>query len=164
VKDIGRITPILELGRRSWLVLSDSDRAAREQQRLYDREGPWLRYDELVDRPNIVTSEDFLKVDAFRPVLKEIESETPGLPPPPFERLTGEEPKLEIVRVWLEKGGIKGDGLKETMERVKRKLFEDLRPLHIEDCYFDVLQALTQHVNRLPSDATVKTSKTRSNV
>ena len=39
VKDIGRITPMLELAGRQGLIVSDSDRPAIEQQHQYDGEG-----------------------------------------------------------------------------------------------------------------------------
>ena len=80
VKDIGRITPMLELAGREWLVISDGDKPAVEQQNQYDGDGEWIRYDELLTDLPAITGEDFLRPEAFRVHLDAICSENHGLP------------------------------------------------------------------------------------
>lgn len=144
VKDIGRITPMLELVGRKWIVISDGDKPAIEQQNRYDGEGPWYRYDELCPNGEIMTGEDFLKTEAFKPHLDQIRSENPSLPEPPLGELIGSGAKLMVIRKWILQSGISPDNSKTILEGLKMKIFESLKPSHIDDKYYSFLQALEQ--------------------
>lgn len=144
VKDIGRITPMLELAGRKWIVLSDGDTPAVEQQKHYDGDGPWYRYDELCTEGGILTGEDFIKPEAFKPYLDQIRSENPSLTEPPLEELIGPDSKLMVIRRWIIRGGIPSDNSKTILEGLKTKLFESLKPSHIDDKYYSLLQVLQE--------------------
>lgn len=149
VRDVGRITPMLELVGKKWLVVSDGDKPAVEQQKHYDGEGPWLRYDQLCTQEGILTGEDFLKPEAFKPHLDQIRSECPSLPEFPLEELNGPEAKLSTIRKWLIRGGITPDTAKPMLEGLKERLFNSLKPTLIEDRYYSFLEALQQHLNKI---------------
>jgi len=139
VKDIGRITPMLELAGRSWVVLSDGDTVAVEHQSRYDGEGRWYRYDELLPGQTATTAEDFIKADAFGAVLNRISAEHPTLGELATEALSAAEPKLNTIKTWLVRGGIGTDEIKRILESVKEQLFSELKPSHIEEKYYDLL-------------------------
>jgi hypothetical protein len=139
VKDIGRITPMLELAGRSWIVLSDGDNVAVEHQNRYDGEGQWYRYDELLPDETAVTGEDFVKVEAFRPMLRRLTSEHPSLSELSPDALRTAEPKINTIKTWLHRGGIGVDDVKPILETLKEQLFLELKPSHIEDKYYDLL-------------------------
>ena len=147
VKDVGRITPILELAGRSWIVISDGDNVAVEQQKLYNGEGTWYRYDELLPTQTSITGEDFIKADAFRPILKKITSEYPLLDALIFDALTTAAPKLSTIKAWLVRGKIGGDEIKRLLESIKETLFSDLKPSQIEDEYYDLLVKIDSTLN-----------------
>ena len=65
VKDIGRVTAILELANRKCIIISDGDEVAKEAQRKYDGYGDWFRYDQLINDEKFSTAEDFLKDEYF---------------------------------------------------------------------------------------------------
>lgn len=141
VKDIGRISPILELAGRDYIVISDGDKPAREQQRLYKGEGAWKRYDELVGDDTIVTAEDFLKPAAFKPVLQQIMNHNRDWDPID-EKVFETNGKLLAIQLWLTKNGKTGDDLKTLINEIKSQLFENLKPSHLEETYFDVLELI----------------------
>ena len=91
-----------------------------------------------------MTGEDFLKPEAFKPHLDQIRSENTGLPEPPLGDLSGSDAKLPVVRKWIHQGGISADNSKIIIEGLKAKLFDSLKPSHIDDKYYSFLQALEQ--------------------
>jgi hypothetical protein len=142
VKDVGRITPMLELAGRNWIVISDGDKPAVEQQRIYDGDGPWFRYDQLLTGARVLTGEDFIKANAYKPHLEAISSDHPSLAALSPESLDASEPKLEVIRRWLREGGITGNGAKDIIEGLKEQLFSALKPSQIDEKYYDFLEAL----------------------
>lgn len=142
VKDIGRITPMLELAGRKWIVVSDGDRPAVEQQKQYDGEGPWYRYDELLPDRTAISSEDFIKPEAFKSIGRRLASEHAGLGELPIDALAGNDPKMNVLRGWLHRGGLTGDDFKRSLDAVKEQLFAELKPSQIEDKYYDFLSKL----------------------
>lgn len=146
VKDISRITPLLELAGRYWVVVSDGDRAAIDHQQQYDGAGPWLRYDEVLPESGIITSEDFVKPETFKPQIESLRSENPALPELPLDALTGANGKLYVIRKWLQSGGLSPDQQKSTLESLKERLYEALKPIHIEERYYEFLEALAKRL------------------
>lgn len=152
VKDIGRITPMLELGNRNWMVLSDSDGIAVQHQQMYDGNGPWYRYDELLTTEPAMTGEDFIKSEAFKSQIKFIRSEHSSLPELSQDELSCGTPKLQVVLDWLRRGQITTDETKRIVMALKDKLFLSLKPDHIEEKYYQLLLALAKKLSHLPSD------------
>jgi len=146
VKDIGRITPLLELADRMWVVVSDGDRPAVEHQRQYDGEGPWFRYDELLPDSDVLTGEDFIKPDAFRPHILAVRSENPVLPELGPDELANGGHKLQVIRKWLQHGALHPDEQKGLLQTLKERLFDDLKPSQIDERYYKLLAALAAKV------------------
>ncbi|MFO0818468.1 MAG: AAA family ATPase [Pirellulales bacterium] len=147
VKDIGRITPLLELASRQWLIVSDADKPAREQQRNYRGDGKWFRYDELLNGSTATTSEDFIKPDAFKPVLNEIQKRNPSLPKFDVSALSTSSHRIHTIRQWLEAGGVTDEPLRILLDQIKEGLCESLKPAQIEDKYLDFCEALVSKLN-----------------
>ncbi len=133
---------MLELAGRTWTIVSDGDKPAVEQQRQYDGDGPWYRYDELIASEVALTGEDFIKADAFKVHLEAIRSENPSLPDFPVEQLGGQEPRLVVIRRWLQENGMAVDRSKAVLDGLKERLFESLKPAQIEDRYYEFLAAV----------------------
>lgn len=75
VKNIGRITPLLELAGRGCLVVSDGDRPAMEAQKDYAGHAKWVTYTELLGPP-FATAEDFFKQEYVYQVLRDLEADS----------------------------------------------------------------------------------------
>lgn len=149
VKDIGRVTPMLELAAREWTVISDADQPALEHQRAYDGEGPWLRYDELVPDEGVVTGEDFLKIDVVHQCLESLRSDYPQLSEPGPVPLPATEGRLQAVRKWLQERGLALDDEKRFIKVLKENLFSGLESSQIDPKYEKFLSALAE---RIPPD------------
>jgi len=148
VRDVGRITAMLELARRKCLILTDADPPAREQQRIYKGFGEWLRYDQVLAGCDAITGEDFVKGDSFKKVLDEIRSEQPNsatLSPWQFGKGSG---KLSTIMRWLTEAGLESDGIKAVLDRIREGVFANLKPEDIEESYFALLAGLAA---RLPT-------------
>lgn len=142
VKDIGRVTPMLELANRECLIVSDNDQVSRERQKDYDNYGTWLRYDQILDLCPAVTGEDFVKSDAFRPVIKRLRAEDASLPEFKFEDLQVKSGRLAIIQKWLEGAGMENRKVKTILNSVKEEIFTNLKPSQIEPSYYALLEQL----------------------
>jgi hypothetical protein len=150
VSDVERITPILELANRSWVVVSDSDKMAREYQRDYKGKGTWYRYDELLGDSNILTGEDFVKPEAIRSAVKKFTEERSGLTNLDFSKLDVPKGRIGVIRQWLQENGVaEKDDLRQSMDRFKSILFDDLKPSSIEIRYYTFLQQLAGVVEQM---------------
>jgi len=143
VKDIGKVAMLLELGDREWIVISDADRVAVEQQREYDGKGPWYRYDQLLERGPVLTGEDFVKAETVRAVATRVAAgrQSEELP---LAALQGDQPKLATVKGWLQRGGVSGQELKLLVDMIKEQLFSNLKPSQVEPKYYEFLSELAK--------------------
>jgi AAA ATPase domain len=151
VSDVGRVTPMLELARRQWIIVSDADDPARAQQRTYDGVGPWFRYDELGASPGSVTSEDFVEWSAFEAILGGIASENPGLQVPIDWAPIPGVGKVAKFRHWFKAGGMTQEVAKVALERIKEAVFKNLKPAQICDEYTKVVAGIGKKLQDLKS-------------
>lgn len=135
------MTPMLELARRDWMIVSDSDRPAVEQRRLYDGKGPWYLYTELLPGIPALTGEDFIKPEAVKSATTRIASENAGLTELTLQDLASGRPKIEVLRTWLQ-NGLSTEQVKPSLESIKEQIFTKLKASHIENTYFELLKGL----------------------
>jgi hypothetical protein len=147
-KDIKNLAPMLELADRKWIVVSDGDAPAREHQRLYKGDGPWLRYDELLGEP-VVTAEDFIKRDVFTARVRELVKLHPELTDFAESDSDFDKGNLQAVKAWLNRNKIEPTAMKVMLDALKDQLFSNLKSSHIEDTYYDVLDALRTRLENL---------------
>lgn len=152
VKDVARITPMLELAEKSYLIISDGDSPAREQQKKYKAK-EWFRYDELISSKAVFSAEDFITAEAYKDILSHLTSENSNLGKLVIEDLKGEKPKIEVLSSWLQKSGIVGESQKQFLNRIKSYVFENLKPSQIELKYFDIIQVLSQKLGEIQNQS-----------
>ena len=100
-KDIRNVAPLLELANRECVILTDSDNAAKQNQRDYQGWGVWYCYDDL-HQPAPLTAEDYVKPATLVSALKEVAARH-GLPLnnlPDFSAVTA------IVLAWQKIGSV----------------------------------------------------------
>lgn len=142
VKDIKSTSNILDLIPRPYIILSDSDKIARDKQIEFNKTKPnsWKRYDEIFSERRIVTSEDFIKVDILKKeldkVLKEKKQECPitieDISNAPNGRIKLIENKLRIKR-------IDNEIVRSILHDLKENIFNNLKYTHIEEDYYEFL-------------------------
>jgi hypothetical protein len=149
VKDVQRVTPLLELARRRWIVVSDGDQAAIQYQRDYSGDGPWKRYDELLGDRSIVTAEDLIKPDAFKHPLEEIRTRHAGLIEFAIDEIGKRSATIELISRWLSAGNLSKDEIRSELEFVKEEVFSRLKPSQVQDRYFDFCEKLAETMKAL---------------
>lgn len=146
VKDIQRLTSLLELGQRQYVIVSDCDRPAREHKAVFRGDGRWFLYEELVPGKGIVTAEDFIDPKAFFKSMTELAQEKPTLAPVTVQTLQSTNGRIAAICAWLSKSGLQGDEAKAALERIKESVFSNLKRSHITKLYYDALSSLYQYV------------------
>ncbi len=145
VGSIKAITPLMELAERECLIISDSDKGAKDQQKAYKRDkgyGKWNHYQEIDGEIEAITGEDFLKNDY---IAKQVTPLLAGTSLPAFESLIlpDNKGKLAAIRRWLTDNGYADGQANDTLFQIKDALFENLKPTHIEDSYSKLLVGIT---------------------
>ena len=137
---------MIELASRECLILSDSDKPAKEQQRIYQQEkgfGKWKNYQNVDSTIGAITGEDFIKNDF---IIKMIQAVLSGKSMPVFDAsiLPIKSNKLSIILKWLTDNGMTAGQAKDTIEQIKNSIFDGLKHQNIEDDYTKILQGLLQ--------------------
>jgi len=154
VKSIKNITPILEWSQRKVFIVTDGDQISQQEQKKFINNkgyGIWKRYDELFNRREIVTVEDFIKKEALKEVLniklKELNIEIDqNFQLPKVNRFNYIK---NYIKDQLVKKNIVDNLLEEFIEKFKQSLFSNLRFKDIEDDYFDFIKILQQEIENL---------------
>lgn len=132
VKDIKNISAILEIAGKRWIVVSDGDAPAREQQNANLQHMRWYRYDEL-DGTSI-TAEDFIKKSRLANTLNSARKETPGLKEID-EAFFSDFNRIEDIKKWLRDANVNVDNQKLIINSIKENIFNNLKSDDIEDNY-----------------------------
>ncbi len=144
VGTIKTITPMIELAQRECLIISDSDKPAKDQQKIYKQEkgfGEWKNYQDIDASIVAITGEDFVKNDFITKQVKAILTDSTM---PVFNQTTlADKNKLASVSRWLIDNGMTTDQAKDTLTRIKNLIFENLKSQNIEDSYTKVLESIS---------------------
>ncbi|MCJ7546954.1 MAG: AAA family ATPase [Deltaproteobacteria bacterium] len=146
VKDISKVTAILELGKRKYIVISDGDQIAKEHQRAFRGEGPWMRYDEISQGKPIVTLEDYIDAEAFKDSLAKVREENPTLAEFDLNSLNDSRGRIASIQAWMSVGKIDQGNIKRAIEGIKESVIENLKPSQILETYYQSLQFLSDLV------------------
>ena len=145
VSTIKAITPLIELARRECLIISDSGKPAKEQQKIYRQEkgfGEWRNYQEIDPAIDAVTGEDFIKNEW---ITKKIRRFLAAKSMPAFDQniLPERKGKVAAISRWLSANGMTADQTKDTVAKIKNAIFENLRHQDIEDTYTTLLRGIS---------------------
>ncbi len=145
VKNIKSITPMIELGKRGCLVISDSDIPAKEQQRLFQQEksyGKWVNYQDIDKNIDAVTGEDFIE-NGY--IAKQVNAAIAGLNITAFDKsdLPDKKGKLSEIQKWLTKNGLTADQARDKVNEIKNLIFENLKYSNIGVEYTTLLKSLS---------------------
>ena len=142
-KSIKTITPMIELAGRECIIVSDSDRPAKEQRKLYKQEkgyGVWKTYQDIDSTIEAITGEDFLKNDY---IIKQINGVLPkGMPSLKAVDLSVTKEKLAVMEKWLITNGMSKLQANDTIVKTKNVLFENLKHQNIESSYASLAKQL----------------------
>lgn len=145
VKDIKHLVPIIELANKECLIISDSDKPAKENQKQFQDKGYfgiWKRYDEVYNEKIIITSEDFIKDSVFEKILKVIAKKynMTDFDITCFNACSNG--KIAVITKWLKDNNI--EELNPLLNEIKESIFNELKVTHIEEYYYDFLEKLVK--------------------
>lgn len=151
VKDISRITSLLELAGRECWIITDSDDVAKEGKRKYTGYGEWQCYDDLVGNLGIKTAEDFIKDAYFLKCLKKAQAGS-GIEDLKTLDLKYSIPRIDSLKRALAVLGIDSEAMKTFLELLKTEIFEHLKPSNVDPSYTILIEKLCEHFTMTKSD------------
>lgn len=146
VPSIKAITPMLELAKRKCIIISDSDKPPKEQQRSYKNSkgfGEWKTYQDIDSSIEAVTGEDFVK-NSY--IVQQVQATVSGTTMPALLKATlpDKKGKLAAISKWLIDNGMTQDQAKDTIGNIKNAIFEHLTHTDIDDTeYKKLLQGIS---------------------
>ena len=145
VSHIKTITPMIELAKRACVIVSDSDDAAKEQQKQYKKIrgfGEWKTYQDIKPSLQQVTGEDFVK-NAF--IAAQVNLAIAGFGVAVFKEadLPSCKGKLKAIAEWLGTNGLTDQQAKDAVAQTKELIFANLLHKHIEVEYTEFIEALS---------------------
>jgi predicted ATP-dependent endonuclease of OLD family len=148
VKHIKTISPMIELAKRSCLILSDSDQPAKEQRKQYGEEkgfGDWKTYQDVDGALTEITGEDFLKKPFVAAQVTAV-ANSMNLPDFPVADCP-DAGKIKAIEAWFKARGLTDEQTKDSVRAVKTGLFEKITAKDIEDSYGKYLDGVAQLLN-----------------
>ena len=143
VKELGHIGAILELARRRYVVLSDSDLPAQQAKAAFEdlrRDCAWVMYGAAV--PGAVTLEDFLVEQSLLAAVGKVVKATTSLAGFAQQESLPRWNRLEAIRAALYRTGVGKAEAKTIVDRIKEVAIEELTSDNLEAEYQSVLSAL----------------------
>jgi len=136
-------SPLLELGRRGCLILSDSDTAAKEHQKNFVADkcyGAWMTYQDIDKTLKAITGEDFVRKDYLLSCANDVfrKIDVPRLEEMP------DVGRLASLARWGKQHGLSDDATKEALNTIKTAVFENLTTKNIEDVYATFLSGVAK--------------------
>jgi predicted ATP-dependent endonuclease of OLD family len=147
VKDVPKVSSLLEMARRDWVVISDGDKVAVEQQKKYEWRDRWFRYDEFSEPHKIETSEDFISSERVIVVLSKV-CKRIGVQ---FDRAfeLADEGKLKSIRNFLNQHVKEESMVSGILTEVKNELIDGLKADDIRDCYYSAMDSIVGRLEQL---------------
>lgn len=135
VKDVKHIARFLELANRGCLIISDSDNAAIQKKKEYEKIGAWGKWvtlqDILEDRTTL-TAEDLISRTTIIKKSNKFRTTRSWSTANALSFGTTES-AIGALRRWLMANGLEGDALEEALTTLKTDIFQDLKREDISD-------------------------------
>lgn len=155
VKDIPKVSSLLEMARRNWIVISDGDKPAIQRQKEYSWDGKWHRYDELHPDSDVVTAEDFFNAKKARSVLSKVcKRHSIDLP---REFIIPDSDRLSSFKSQLMRASTAEEDVRAIISDFKDELIESGKPADLRDIYFQVMGNALQEVSNCRADGVAST-------
>ena len=150
VKEIKPICSILDLIPRKYLVLSDSDKPAKEKQKDFGQYklDTWYRYDEIYNERIIITSEDFIKTNIlYSELSKLLKDKNIDKNITEQDIILAPNGRIKLIEDKLNQAGLEKTIIKEVLHDLKENIFTNLKYTQIEDDYYEFLKQLATLIN-----------------
>lgn len=149
VSDVGRVSPILDLASRNYMIVSDCDQRAKAEQKNFSGSGHWKRWDELSNKANIITLEDFITSEHVMKVLTKVKQAYPQLSSLGFEALNlrANGGTIHCIEQWIGKE-MPREEKRIFINKFKEECFNSISYIDIEDYFYEYLQELSTEISK----------------
>lgn len=149
VKNIPAVTAMLDLIRRSYFILTDSDPVAVQYQGNHKGPGEWRTYAELVGDTAVLTAEDFVRAEKVALAASIAARDAPELAALAPLVLKEDLPILRQLDQALGSNGVEKERRKVLLNAVKEQIFTDLTPDGLRPNALLLVERLAAAVARL---------------
>lgn len=149
VKDVRHLARFLELASRGCLIISDSDNAATQRKREYEKCGSWGTWvtlqDILGDDITATTAEDLILRTAIIKRANKFRAKIEGLPALSAGDFGATETCLAALRRWLRSAGLEGEKLDAALDDLKTSIFDKIKREEISNDAEKIVRYIQQH-------------------
>ena len=142
VKEIGTFASFFEVAKRKLIIISDSDNPAKEKEKHHKQNngyGSWYRYDQLVGKPKVYTSEDFVTQDLIDRAIEDVKLQYKDLR---IDFVPSSKSVCNDVQHWIAKNGLSGHDAKNCLNVFKTYVANNLTPNSIKEDYYKLISNL----------------------
>jgi len=149
VKDVQNITPLLELANRKCIIISDNDKAAIEKQREFDKSkgyGKWFKYKDIDPDIEAITGEDFISTTYIFECIGKFKDDFKELIAFKGQQISTVG-KLSSIHRECKEIGMAEDKIKEFIDKLKNRIFDDLTPASVVSDYYQMINKLADLID-----------------
>jgi energy-coupling factor transporter ATP-binding protein EcfA2 len=152
VKDIRNIVPILTLGKRKTIIVTDHDAPALEGRSAFKEarlDGTWLTYRELEGDASVATTaEDFIRSFSLCKAAIDVCAKE-GIDLELDEMELKNNNRLELIKRRLVQLQVDQQKIKKILDKIKSVIFDSLKISDIEENYSEVIRELAKITNKV---------------
>jgi hypothetical protein len=145
VKNMNKLTPLLQLAGRDCLIVSDADQPALERQKEYRGHGTWCTYAEVVG-PSFVTAEDFFTSETVDQAIRKVATTHVELSHILSGFQASDGAVLQKLDAHMSQRGASKDTRKETLAKIKEALFGAPSPSELRQEASGLVAALAKRL------------------
>ncbi|MDH5387628.1 MAG: ATP-binding protein [Gammaproteobacteria bacterium] len=136
VKDVGRVANTCENFSRKYIIITDSDKPAKEKKNKYDGQGEWLCYDDI-DGISAITTEDFISNKLINSSVKHV-MKINGVEETVVVPLDVVTDKILYLSKLLSDIGLEKDKIKSMLNSIKEHICENTKASDLDKNYSNV--------------------------
>lgn len=140
VKDLERVASFCENTSRKFIIISDSDKPAKENQKKYKGNGTWHCYDDI-ENINAVTTEDFIDNKLINKAIKSI-LETHSISLDIKLDNSDLKDKVALIKSKLHSNNIEKTTVDKIVNEVKEYVCEHTKATDLNETYHKVFETI----------------------
>lgn len=142
--DISRVANVCENFARQYVILSDADKASKDQKKHFHDQSRWFPYD-VVPGIGALTTEDFIANSRIR---KAVSSVLVNHTPPIQVTIPDDlrQGKLDYIRGELTRQAVTGDSLRSLMDRIKGEISDTVTTAEVDKSFDTVCKHVLEQL------------------
>jgi len=147
---INCITKILELAKREYLVISDSDKPAKDSRQKFEDDNPngnWYTYEDILN-VGIHTLEDFIKHESYATAIEKVEMDYNLSKFDMDDFKKNDLKRIEYIKKWIEQSNKGSESINKIEKELKSRLYASIKKEDLEERYFQFRDELGKKIEK----------------